>query len=90
MHRCIRVADQSLHTITGTPMGSFSCVSEQRLGLLRSELDYCNVTEIISGGLHEFCDTLQAKMNTIDECILGDFFVQRASSLSAGAAATRR
>ena len=26
-------------------------------------------------GLHEFLDGLQAKMNTIGECVLGDFFV---------------
>ncbi len=84
VHRCIRVADQSLHVITGTPMGSFSCVSEQRLGLLHSELDYCNVTEVIAGGLHEFCDTLQAKMNTIDECILGDFFAQQLADRMGG------
>ena len=34
-------ADQSLHAITGTPRGGFSCASEQRLGMLRSELDLC-------------------------------------------------
>jgi uncharacterized alpha-E superfamily protein len=77
VRRCIRVADQSLHRITGAPAGSFSCVSEQRLGRLHSELDYCNVSDLISSGLHEFCDTLQAKMNAIDECILGDFFAQQ-------------
>ncbi|HWC95142.1 MAG TPA: alpha-E domain-containing protein [Candidatus Sulfopaludibacter sp.] len=76
VRRCIRVADQSLHTITGVPRGSYSCVSEQRLGLLHSELDYCNVSDVIKSGLHEFCDLLQAKMNTIDESILGDFFAQ--------------
>ena len=54
-----------------------------RAGLLQRD-------EIISGGLHEFCDTLQAKMNTIDECILGDFFAQRPAAMSAGAAPDKR
>jgi uncharacterized alpha-E superfamily protein len=81
---CIGLADQSLHNITGTRLGAFSCRTEQRLGLLRSELDYAQVEPILQAGLHEFFDALQAKMNTIDECILGDFFGQRPLSESAG------
>jgi uncharacterized alpha-E superfamily protein len=71
---CIGRADRSLHIITGTPVDSFSCASEQRLGLLRSELDFTRVDTILTGGLHEFCDALQVKMNTIDECVNSDFF----------------
>jgi uncharacterized alpha-E superfamily protein len=77
VRHCVGLADQSLHAITGTPPGAFSCASEQRLGILRSELDYAQVEPIIRSGLHEFFDALQAKMNRIDECILGDFFEQR-------------
>jgi hypothetical protein len=40
-------------------------------------LDYTRVETILAGGRHEFFDALQTKMNTIDECILGDFFAQR-------------
>ena len=82
VHRCIRLADVSLHTITGRPIGSFSCPSEQRLGMLRSELDYADVDDILAGGLHEFFDTLEGKMNTIDECILGDFFAPSPAAAS--------
>jgi len=76
VRHCIGLADQSLHAITGTPAGAFSCVSEQRIGLLRSELDYAQSEAVIKSGLHEFFDALEAKMNRIDECILGDFFAQ--------------
>jgi len=69
-------ADRSLHAITGTPAGTFSCASEQRLGMLRSELDFGRVDATLSAGLHEFLDGLQVKMNRIDECILRDFFAQ--------------
>jgi uncharacterized alpha-E superfamily protein len=72
---CVGRADRSLHIITGTAADSFSCASEQRLGLLRSELDFARVDGILTGGLHEFCDSLQTKMNTIDECINSDFLV---------------
>lgn len=74
---CIGRADRSLHMITGTRADAFSCSSEQRLGLLRGELDFTQVEGILSGGLHEFCDALQTKMNTIDECIKSDFFAQQ-------------
>ena len=71
---CIHLADGALHAITGVRPGGFSCPSEQRMGLLRSELEYAQVETILQAGLHEFFDALQTKMNTIDECILGDFF----------------
>jgi uncharacterized alpha-E superfamily protein len=81
---CIGLADSSVHSITGTRPGAFSCSAERRLGLLRSELDYAQVEPILKTGLHEFFDALQLKMNTIDECIRGDFFAQRPMSISAG------
>jgi hypothetical protein len=74
------LADNSLRAITGTRPGAFSCPSEQRLGLLRSELDYAQVDPILQSGLHEFFDALQAKVNTIDECIRGDFVDQQSAS----------
>jgi uncharacterized alpha-E superfamily protein len=80
---CISLADRALHHITGTPVGTFSCPSEQRMGVLRSGLDFAAVDAILSGGLHEFCDAAQTKMNTIDECINGDFFAQRALTADA-------
>ena len=74
---CIGLADNSLHAITGTRLGAFSCTTEQRLGLLRSELDYAQVDPILQSGLHEFFDGLQLRMNTIGECIHEDFFAQK-------------
>jgi uncharacterized alpha-E superfamily protein len=70
---CIHCADESLRAITGSPMGSFVYPSEQVLGLLRAELDFTSVDYILSGGLHEYLDSLQVKMNTIDNSILNDF-----------------
>ncbi len=74
---CIGVANASLHAITGARLDAFSCSAEQRLGLLRSELDYAQLETVFQCGLHEFMDNLQSKMNTIDECIFNDFFAQR-------------
>jgi uncharacterized alpha-E superfamily protein len=82
---CISLADRSLHLVTGTPVGTYSCPSEQRIGLLRSELDFANVESVLAGGLHEFCDAVQTKMNTVDEYIGSDFFARRQLASSAGA-----
>jgi uncharacterized alpha-E superfamily protein len=72
----VRRADQSLHAITGTPMGAFSCVSEQQLGRLRAEIEFANVESILAGGLHEFVDSLQSRVNATDACLVEDFFAQ--------------
>jgi uncharacterized alpha-E superfamily protein len=74
---CIGRADGCLHAITGTPAGTFSCVAEQRMGLLRSELDYARIETVLNAGLHEFLDKFQVKMNALDECVLMDFFARR-------------
>ena len=83
VHYCIRWADESLHAITGAPMGSFRCPSEQFMGLLRSELDFTSVDSIIRQGLHEYLDGLQVKMNTIDTSVANDFVTR--STQEAGA-----
>jgi uncharacterized alpha-E superfamily protein len=85
VRQCIGLADYALHSITGTPQGGFSCASEQRIGLLKSELDFSRVEAILEGGLHEFFDALQTKMNAIDECVLADFFAQRPTQAQAWA-----
>ena len=84
---CIGAADGSLHAITGTPQGGFSCDSERRLGRLRAELDYTHTASVLAGGLHEFLDGLQARMNGIDQCILEDFFTPPRSAAASTAGA---
>ena len=71
---CIKRADRSLHEITGTPPGSFHYACEQTMGRLEAHLNYADVDAILRDGLHEFLDDLQARMNSIDECIQRDFF----------------
>ena len=77
MHYCLVEAETSLHLISGTPMGSFRDEAEQRLGRLRSELDYAAIQEIIGVGLHEFLDRFQFKLNQVDDEIFNTFFALR-------------
>ena len=75
---CIGVADNSLHAITGTPAGRLFLRQRAAAGLAAFGTRLTpRWKPFSSSGLHEFFDALQVKMNTIDECISGDFFAQR-------------
>ena len=71
---CLFEAERSLHAITGCPIGAFSCKSEQLLGRLCSDLSYTEIDTIIKGGLHEFIDDLQERINQIGEAVFERFF----------------
>jgi uncharacterized alpha-E superfamily protein len=73
---CIASASDSLRSITGTPIGAFRYRSEQLMGQLRAELDFTSVDTVIRGGLHEYLDRLQLKMNDIDSSLRDDFAVR--------------
>lgn len=74
---CLLKAQVSLHEITGTLIGTFSNKAERRLGRLRSDLDYANIDELISLGLHEFLDGFQTKLNGVGDAIFDTFFSLR-------------
>jgi len=71
---CLNCANTSLHAISGTNTASYSNKPEQLLGMLRSELAYADVSEIIALGLHEFIDSFQKKLNLLSDSIFIDFF----------------
>lgn len=77
MRYCLVKAEESLHAISGSPLGTFQNLAEQRLGRLRSELDYAQIEEIIAAGLHEFLDTFQEKLNDVGVAIFETFFALR-------------
>jgi uncharacterized alpha-E superfamily protein len=72
--RCVRRAQESLHSISGEPLGSFKNESERLLGRLRSELDYARIEEIMEQGLHQYVDSLQSQINDAGGAIQKQFF----------------
>jgi uncharacterized alpha-E superfamily protein len=66
---CLLGAQRCLHAISGTMVGSFGNPPEQLIGQLTSQLTYLPASEIVRGGMHEFLDDLQDKINKIDESI---------------------
>jgi len=77
IHHSLKAARESVHAITGTPTAMFRAPVEQLLGLLCSELAYAQVDDIITGGLHEYLDSLQTKMNQVGTHIHDTFFSGR-------------
>jgi uncharacterized alpha-E superfamily protein len=71
---CLVHADDSLRDISGSPTGAYRNRAEQWLGLLKAELAYASVSDIIASGLHEFLDGLQGKLNKVGFAIGDAFF----------------
>ncbi|HEX3869828.1 MAG TPA: alpha-E domain-containing protein [Pirellulales bacterium] len=71
---CLGVGEESVLAISGNTRGPFRNLAEQLLGRLRSELAYMSVQEIIKGGLHEFVDGFQNKLNMVGEAVHTTFF----------------
>jgi uncharacterized alpha-E superfamily protein len=74
---CLTGANESLHAISGTYTGSFCNPAEQRLGQLRAELAYTQAEDVVAGGLHEFVDSLQTRLNQVGDAIHDSFFAMR-------------
>jgi uncharacterized alpha-E superfamily protein len=74
IHFCLVSAESSLHAISGTPLGTFGNPAEQHFGRACAELNYIQVREIISRGLHEFLDDIQVRLNLIGDAIHSSFF----------------
>jgi uncharacterized alpha-E superfamily protein len=74
---CLNSARESLHAISGTPLETFRNPAERYLGQLCSDLAYAQVKEVVKGGLHEYLDDLQTKMNQVSQGIYDTFFARR-------------
>lgn len=82
IYHCLLCARESLHSISGTEVGSYKNPAEKVLGQLCSELSYASVDEVINHGLHEYLDTLQMKMNQVGSQIHDTFFAQKSAPAS--------
>ena len=74
---CATQAEESLRFITGSRPDTFSNPAEHRLGRLLGELHYAQVAEIFKTGLHEYIDSAQTRLNTVDDGMYRTFFEVR-------------
>jgi len=74
---CLATCAESMRAITGSPPGSYANKAEQQLGRLMADLNYVQVEEIVKTGLHEYVDSLQARINQLDDAIYRTFYEVR-------------
>lgn len=81
IRHCLDIGRESLHAISGTPVGSFRNSAEKLLGQLCSDLAYATVDDVIGAGLHEYLDGLQNQMNLVGGGISETFFAKKLPTL---------
>jgi len=74
---CLNSARDSLHAISGTPVGVHRKHAEKLLGQICSDLANANVDHIVTAGLHEYLDALQTNVNRASTGIYERFFATR-------------
>jgi uncharacterized alpha-E superfamily protein len=72
---CIRQAELSLYEISGTAItNSYSNPAEKALSKLRSEVEFTEVKDIFTVGLHQYLDEFQQKNNFVGAAIFKTYF----------------
>ncbi len=71
---CLIKSEDSLHAISGSERGSYQNMAKKRLGRLRAELDFVDIEDCVTRGLHEFVDDFQTRLNRVGEAIFETFF----------------
>lgn len=79
---CVVNAEESLHAIGGSPIGTFNNAAERSLGRVRSELDNAQIQEIVADGMHAFHLELQSKLFSVGNDIFDTFFATRSAAHS--------
>jgi uncharacterized alpha-E superfamily protein len=71
---CLQKAEFSLRKISGIQSSGFANQAEKKLGSLRSDLEFADINDIFTGGLHEYLDDLQKKISVISNVIYETYF----------------
>ncbi|HTM45041.1 MAG TPA: alpha-E domain-containing protein [Polyangiaceae bacterium] len=74
IHYCLLSAQDSLHKLSGTPHDRHSNPAERLIGQLRARLDYADIEQVMTEGLHEYLDELQSTLNEIGQAVDVRFF----------------
>lgn len=73
IHFCLSQAEQSLHQITSTPVGTWCNSAERALGRVCAQLGYLTIEDVVDTGLHEFLNQMQIEINGIGNQISTTF-----------------
>lgn len=64
---CVRAIDAILHTISGSPAGTYCNDAERAAGRLLSTLNFGGKTEMLERGLHDCMDDIQTLLNELGQ-----------------------
>ncbi len=73
MRSCLVAAEQSLQAISFNETLSTNRAIKQ-LGILKSQLEYAEINDVFSTGLHEYLDDFQLKLNSVSQEIYNVYF----------------
>jgi len=71
---CLLTVRDSLHAVTGTPVGMHQNRAERLLGQLCAKMAYLEMEPVFEEGLHAFIDRIQIELNTLSELLGEQFF----------------
>lgn len=74
---CVVKAERSVHAISGTALDAAASPAERALGGLRATLEASDTRDIIGGGLHEYLDAFQTRLNAASDAVHETFFALR-------------
>ena len=71
---CLKEAGALLDELIADDHRPATAELRRRLGRLQSELTYGTIDELLAAGLHEYLDSIQARLNAIDDAVATAFF----------------
>ena len=78
---CLIRAERSVITLSGSSFG-FNNTAQKQLGLLKSQLEYADINDVINKGMHEYLDDIQGKLNGISSAIYNSFFADEIKTIA--------
>lgn len=73
MYFSLNHAEQSLKSISGSS-DSYANEAERKIGMLKAQLEFADVNEIIETGLNEYLDNFQSKLNEVSLAVFDSYF----------------
>lgn len=74
MFFCVKEAENCLYHISGNMQSGYSDQAEKALGALRSQLEFADVHDVLSSGLHAFLEDFQVQLNRVSDHINEVYF----------------
>jgi uncharacterized alpha-E superfamily protein len=73
---CVDQLNDALRHISGVAERRFSNEAEKLCGRLVAELQFCTIEEVFEGGLHDYLDQIQLKLNNIGAALFDAYISQ--------------